>query len=392
VDKFALYYTPLVFIAALLMGAIPPLFFGAPVLEWVYRGLVTLVIACPCALVISTPVTIVSALAAATKKGLLVKGGAFLEEGKNLKVLALDKTGTITEGKPILTDTVSLSFMPVADLTLLGASLAYRSDHPVSKAIFRGSGLEPTQLFPVEDFKALPGEGTSGIVEGRELFLGNFRLVKRMGKADQNFLDKLLNLEGEGKTVVALFDANGLLGVFAARDAIREESREALLELQKMGIKTVMLTGDNEKAARAVASQVGELNYRSGLLPHEKMAIVDELSKEGKIGMVGDGINDAPALAKADIGFAMGAAGSDAAIETADVAIMDDNLSKIPQFVKLSKSAGFCLWENISFSIAVKLIFLALTFMGITKMWMAVFADIGVCLIVVYNGLRMLKK
>jgi Cd2+/Zn2+-exporting ATPase len=393
VDKFAVIYTPAVFAVALLIGVIPPVFFDAPTLEWVYRALVTLVIACPCALVISTPVTIVSGLAAATKKGLLIKGGTFLEQGRKLKLLALDKTGTITRGRPVLTDSISLSFMSPDDFMLLGASLAGRSDHPVSKAIFEGSGIHGKDLLEVENFKALPGEGTSGVVNGRELYLGNLRLVKRLSVQDDDFLKRLETLEGEGKTVVALFEPDKLLGVFAARDQIKRESVEAIEELNKLGIKTVMLTGDNESAAKAVASKITGLDYKSGLLPQDKMEYVASLtSADAKVGMVGDGINDAPALAKADIGFAMGAAGTDAAIETADVAIMDDNLRKIPEFVKLSRKTAWHLWENISFSIIVKLVFLVLTFWGFTQMWMAVFADIGVCLIVVANGLRLLKR
>ncbi|MDR2461561.1 MAG: heavy metal translocating P-type ATPase [Deltaproteobacteria bacterium] len=392
VDRFSVIYTPAVFLVALLIGTLPPLFWGEPWLTWIYRALVTLVIACPCALVISTPVTIVSGLAAATRKGILVKGGTFLEEGKNLNCLALDKTGTITEGKPVLTDMVPLSFISEDDLRILGGSLAERSDHPVSRAIYEGSGITGSELLEVTDFKALPGEGTSGTIGGRTLYLGNLRLVKRMGVVNEDFEKRLEELEGEGKSVVALFTQNSLIGLFAARDAVRPDSREALEELSSMGIKTIMLTGDNESAANAVASQIGGLEYRFSLLPEEKMDIIESLSKTYKVGMVGDGINDAPALAKADIGFAMGAKGTDTAIETADVALMDDSLKKIPAFVKLSRQTGWHLWENIVFSLVVKLAFLVFTFFGFTQMWMAIFADLGVCLLVVANGLRLLKK
>ncbi|MDR1040389.1 MAG: heavy metal translocating P-type ATPase [Deltaproteobacteria bacterium] len=392
VDRFAQVYTPSVFAAALLIGTVPPLALGLPWGEWIYRALVTLVIACPCALVISTPVTIVSGLAAATRKGLLVKGGTFLEEGRKLRVLALDKTGTVTAGRPVLTDAETWGDVDQTELRTLGASLAYRSDHPVSKAIFAGLGLDHNGILEAEGFRALPGEGSAATVGGRELFLGNWRLVARMGLGEPALERLFVRLEAQGKSAVALFAPGRVLGVFAAADKIRPESREAIAELARMGVETVMLTGDNESAAASVAQEVGGLDYRAGLLPQDKLAIVRELSRKGKVGMAGDGINDAPALAEADIGFSMGAAGTGAAIETSDVAIMDDDLRKIPAFLKLSRETAWHLWENISFSLLVKLAFIALTFLGFTKMWMAVFADIGVCLIVVANGLRLLKK
>jgi Cd2+/Zn2+-exporting ATPase len=392
VDRFAVIYTPSVFAAALLIGTVPPLAFGLPWLEWIYRALVTLVIACPCALVISTPVTIVSGLAAATRRGLLVKGGTFLEEGRKLRVVAFDKTGTVTVGRPVLTDAEPWAETSYEDLRVLGGSLAYRSDHPVSRAVFAGLGLDHNSVLEVEGFRALPGEGSSGTVAGRELYLGNMRLARRMGVASPALEAMVSGLEGQGKSAVALFAADGVLGVFAASDELRPESREAIEELGRMGVETVMLTGDNESAAASVAAKVGGLGYRSGLLPEDKLDIVRSLAARGRVGMAGDGINDAPALAEAHIGFSMGAAGTGAAIETSDVAIMDDDLRKIPAFIRLSRETAWHLWENISFSLLVKAGFIALTFLGYTKMWMAVFADIGVCLIVVANGLRLLKK
>jgi Cd2+/Zn2+-exporting ATPase len=392
VDKFAAIYTPSVFAAAILVATIPPLIFDGPWSLWIYRALITLVVACPCALVISTPVTIVSGLAAATRKGLLITGGTFLEEGRKLKWLALDKTGTITHGKPVQTDFEPIDAESPERLRLLVASLSYRSDHPVSKAVFHAQGLEPAGLLDVSDFRALPGEGVSGTIQGEEHFLGNLRLLSRVSKASDKATGLFKTLEGQGKSVVALFTAEKTLGVLAVNDTVRKESVEALNDLRRLGVKTLMLTGDNEETARLVASEVGVGEYRSQLLPEDKLAVVGSLSKDGLVGMVGDGINDAPALAKADIGFAMGAAGTDTAIETAAVAIMDDDLRKIPAFVRLSRETHWHLWENISFSLFVKLAFLVLTFLGFTRMYMAVFADIGVCLIVVANGLRLLKK
>ncbi|MDR1314288.1 MAG: heavy metal translocating P-type ATPase, partial [Deltaproteobacteria bacterium] len=351
VDRFAVIYTPSVFAASLLIGTLPPLLFGFPWLEWVYRALVTLVIACPCALVISTPVTIVSGLAAATRKGLLVKGGTFLEEGRKLKILAFDKTGTVTMGRPALTDAEPRGGASYEELRLFGGSLAFRSDHPVSRAVFQGLGLDHNGVLDVEGFRALPGEGSAGTVAGREMYLGNLRLARRMGVSGPELEGTVRRLESQGKSAVALFEPGRVLGVFAAEDELRPESREAIEELGRMGVETVMLTGDNESAAASVAAKVGGLGYRSGLLPEDKLGIVRELGARGLVGMAGDGINDAPALAEAHIGFSMGAAGTGAAIETSDVAIMDDDLRKIPAFIRLSRETAWHLWENISFSL-----------------------------------------
>jgi Cd2+/Zn2+-exporting ATPase len=392
VDRFASIYTPSVFLAAILIAVLPPLIAGGPWLVWVYRALITLVVACPCALVISTPVTIVSGLAAATRRGLLIKGGTYLEEGRKLKWVAMDKTGTITHGKPVRTDHVALEAKSPEEFALLEASLAARSDHPVSRALFAASGLKESELLPVADFRALPGEGVAGAVNGEELYLGNWRLASRVTQNPSRAEGLFTRFEGEGKSAVALCSRGAVLGVSAVSDTVRRESAEAIRDLESLGVHTVMLTGDNERAAAAAAKEVGVEDFRSGLLPEDKLKIVGELSLMGKTGMAGDGINDAPALAKADIGFAMGAAGTDTAIETAAVAIMDDDLRKIPAFIRLSRETFWHLWENISFSLLVKAAFLALTFFGFTRMYMAVFADIGVCLIVVANGLRLLKK
>jgi Cd2+/Zn2+-exporting ATPase len=262
----------------------------------------------------------------------------------------------------------------------------------VSRAVFVAQGIQAAGLLEVKGFRALPGEGVAGELGGAELFLGNPRLLRRVlgdiPEAEAFFREQ----EGLGRSAVALFSRERALGLFSVSDTVREESVEAIRELGLLGIRTMMLTGDNEESAAQVASEVGVDSYKARLLPEDKLRVVSELSGDGKVGMVGDGINDAPALAKADIGFAMGAAGTDAAIETASVAIMDDDLRKIPAFVRLSRETNWHLWENIGFSLFVKFAFLVLTFLGFTRMFMAVFADIGVCLIVVANGLRLLKK
>ncbi len=392
VDSFARVYTPLVFVVALLVGLIPPLFFNQLWYDWAYKALVLLVIACPCALVISTPVSIVSGLAAATKHGILVKGGVYLEQGRRLVHLALDKTGTITHGKPAQTDFIAEEGADKDKTIQIAASLASRSDHPVSKAVAKAAQANDVQLLEVVDFAAVPGQGTRGTIEGQEWNFGNHRMVEGLNKCSPELEKTIFRLEGEGKSVVVLIGADGVKGVFAVADTIKDTSREAIKELRSLGVRTIMLTGDNQQTAALIGDQAGVDEVHGDMLPEDKLAQVEKLSQSGQVGMVGDGINDAPALAKADIGFAMGAAGTDTAIETADVALMDDDLRKIPLFIRLSKTTHNVLVQNITMALATKALFLVLTMIGMTTMWMAVFADIGVSLIVVANGLRLLRK
>ncbi|KVU45630.1 hypothetical protein WK66_16150 [Burkholderia ubonensis] len=396
VDQFARVYTPIVFAIALLVAVAPPLVAGGAWHEWIYRALVLLVIACPCALVISTPVTIVSGLAAAARRGILVKGGVYLEEGRKLGWLALDKTGTITHGKPVQTDFVlRAADVDAARVRHLAASLAARSDHPMSQAIAAAARAEGAAPFAdVQDFEALVGRGVRGAIDGARYWLGNHRLVEELARCSPSLEAQLDALEREGKSVVMLIDETRVLGVFAVADTIKDTSRAAIAELHALGIRTAMLTGDNPHTAQAIARQAGIDDARGNQLPEDKLVAVEELatSGAGAVGMVGDGINDAPALARADIGFAMGAMGTDAAIETADVALMDDDLRKIPAFVRLSRATHRVLVQNIGFALGVKLVFLGLTVAGLGTMWMAVFADAGASLIVVGNGLRLLAR
>ncbi len=395
VDRFAQVYTPIVFAIALLVAVAPPLVAGGAWHDWVYRALVLLVIACPCALVISTPVTIVSGLAAAARRGILVKGGIYLEEGRKLAWLALDKTGTITHGKPVQTDfEMRAADVDAARVQHLAASLAARSDHPVSQAVAAaGRAAVPQPFADVQDFEALVGRGVRGTIGGAGYWLGNHRLVEELGRCSRALEAQLDTLERQGKSVVMLIDDTRVLAVFAVADTIKDSSRAAIAELHALGIRTAMLTGDNPHTAQAIAGQVGIDDARGNQLPEDKLAAVEELAAgPGAVGMVGDGINDAPALARADIGFAMGAMGTDTAIETADVALMDDDLRKIPAFVRLSRTTHRVLVQNIAFALGVKLVFLALTVAGFGTMWMAVFADAGASLIVVGNGLRLLSS
>ena len=393
VDQFSRIYTPLVFAFALAVAVLPPLVIGGAWLDWVYRALVLLVVACPCALVISTPVTIVSGLAAAARKGILIKGGVYLENGRNLALLALDKTGTLTHGKPVQTDSLNLLGMEEPSHAIWAASLAARSDHPVSLALARHAAEQGRALRDVADFEALPGRGTKGVVDGALLYLGNHRLVEELGLCSVQLEQRLEALERQGKSVVVLCDEQRALMLFAVADTVRQSSREAVAELHELGVRTCMLSGDNAHTAAAIAEQVGVDEARGDLLPADKLAWVEARQAQGKVvGMVGDGINDAPALARAEIGFAMGAAGTDTAIETADVALMDDDLRKIPAFVRLSRQTHAILLQNIVLALGIKAIFLALTLAGEATMWMAVFADMGVSLMVVFNGLRLLRK
>ncbi|WP_460164501.1 heavy metal translocating P-type ATPase [Pseudomonas sp. S2_F03] len=393
VDSFSKIYTPAVFILALAVALIPPLFMDAAWFDWIYRALVLLVVACPCALVISTPVTIVSGLAAAARKGILVKGGVYLEGGYKLDYLALDKTGTITHGKPVQTDYLSLDTTTVETAPAIAAALAGRSDHPVSLAIANAAvDIQLAPLF-VDNFEALAGRGVRGEINGQVYHLGNHRLVEELNLCSPALEEKLFALEKQGKSVVLLLDKSGPLALFAVADTVKESSREAIQQLHDLGIKTLMLTGDNVHTAQAIAAQVGIDEAKGDLLPTDKLQAIEALYAQGhNVGMVGDGINDAPALARAEIGFAMAAAGTDTAIETADVALMDDDLRKIPTFIRLSRQTSSILKQNIALALVIKAIFLGVTFAGLATMWMAVFADMGVSLLVVFNGLRLLRK
>ena len=393
VDQFARIYTPVMFAIAVGIAVLPPLLAGGDWFTWIYKALVLLVIACPCALVISTPVTIVSGLTAAARQGILIKGGVYLEEGRKLAWLALDKTGTITHGKPAQTDFVVLSNMESAELRSIAASLANRSDHPVSKALAQAAERDGVALRAVESFEALPGRGTQGVVDGRLFYLGNHRLIHEQGRCSDALETRLSTLEQQGKTVILLADEHEVHGMFAVADTVKDSSREAIAELLALGIKTVMLTGDNVHTAKAIAGQVGIDEARGDLLPEDKLKVIEsKIHDSNVVGMVGDGINDAPALARANIGFAMGAAGTGTAIETADVALMDDDLRKLPRFVRLSRRTHALLAQNIVLALGIKAIFLVLTMTGAGTMWMAVFADVGASLLVVGNGLRLLRK
>ncbi|MDO8304208.1 heavy metal translocating P-type ATPase, partial [Herminiimonas sp.] len=395
VDQFARYYIPAVVLMALVVALAPPLLLQLPFQPWLYKALVLLVIACPCALVISTPVTIVSGLAAAARHGMLIKGGVYLEQGRKLKALAVDKTGTLTVGKPVVTDTMAVADSDPERMLLLAASLSQRSDHPVSTAIVaHWAGKHgPEILLEVSDFEALTGRGVKGAIAGETYYLGNHRMTHELGVCGTALEAALTAFEETGKTAVVLSTGTAPLLILAVADTIRDSSVAAIARLHALGVKVVMLTGDNPHTAQVIGDKVGITDIRGNLLPDEKLTAIRQLMQTyGYVGMVGDGINDAPALAQANIGFAMGAAGTDTALETADVALMDDDLGKLADFMRLSRSAHTILLQNITLALGIKAVFLALALSGQATLWMAVFADMGASLIVVANGLRLLRS
>ena len=389
VDRFAAVYTPAIFAIAVAVVVLTPFLLGLSWQEAAYKALVLLVIACPCALVISTPVTVVSGLSAAARRGILIKGGTYLENARLLKAVALDKTGTITEGKPKLVDWRVWGEGDEGQVKQLAASLAARSDHPVSKAITAGLRLDASD---VQDFKALPGRGVQGVVNDQQLLLGNHRLMHESGFCSPELEAELARHEQQGRSVTLLADTARVLGFFAVADTIKPSSIQAIADLKALGVAPVMLTGDNTATAKAIAAQAGINDVRGDLLPEAKLEAIKEMQQRyGATGMTGDGINDAPALAQADIGFAMGAAGADTAMEAADVVIMNDNLQRVAETVHLSKRTHTILWQNITLALGIKNVFLVLAVFGSATMWMAVFADMGASLLVVANGLRLLR-
>lgn len=393
VDKFAARYTPTVFVIALAVAVVGPLVTVLPWTTWIYRALVLLVIACPCALVISTPVTIVSALALAARRGVLVKGGVYLEEGRNLKNAALDKTGTITRGEPKFQTLTLIGASDETKVWQLAASLADMSSHPVSRAVSDAAEAKHVETRVVKDFKALPGAGTEGRIDGALLRLTNHKWLESKGLATPEVKAAFEAAHAKGQTAVALSDMFGVMGVFAVADTVKDGAAEAIAAMKRAGITPYLLTGDNSRAAQAIGTSVGIAaeNIKAELLPEEKLSHIEALEGKAATAMVGDGINDAPALSRARIGFAMGVKGADSAIEAADVALMDDDVGKIAWFKRLSELTHRTMAQNIIFALGVKACFAVAAMAGVATMWMAVFADTGVTLLVVAWGLRLMR-
>ncbi|MBF0165745.1 MAG: heavy metal translocating P-type ATPase, partial [Magnetococcales bacterium] len=391
VEKFARYYTPAVVGIAGLIATMPPILLGDSFTPWFYKALVMLVVACPCALVISTPVTVVSGLAAGARRGILIKGGLCLEQSHGLKAIAMDKTGTLTHGRLEMTDLVILGERNREQILRLAASLEAHSEHPVAAAITAAWGKE-RPLLHVRHFEALSGRGARGTIAEEIHHIGNHRLLEELGLCRPDVEAIILPLERDEKTVVVLASSSEPLAVIAVSDRMRKNAPEAIRDLHDLGIAVTMLTGDNAATARAIARRAGIEDVRAELLPDEKLRAIEEMTDRfGIVGMAGDGINDAPALARASIGIAMGTTGTDTALETADVAIMNDDLRKIAEFVRLGRATRRILWENIALAIGIKGFFLVLGAVGLASLWMAVLADMGASLLVIFNGRRLLR-
>jgi Cd2+/Zn2+-exporting ATPase len=393
VERFARVYTPVVMVLAFLVFLVPPLLFGVGWGDWFYRALVLLVIACPCALVISTPVSIVASLAAAARAGVLIKGGAFIELPARLQAIAMDKTGTITRGEPEVVQVIPLSNHTEAELLARAAALEARSTHPLARAVLRYAARKGVAPAPAADVQVLKGKGLTGTFDGELFWLGSHRYVVERGQDSPETANEVKALETNGKTVLVIGNARHVCGLIAVADTIRPEAREVVRRLHAAGVAhVVMLTGDNRATADAIAREVGIVEVHAELLPEDKLRKIEELvAHYGTVAMVGDGVNDAPALARASLGIAMGAIGSDAAIETADIALMTDDISKLPWLVRHSKRVLAIIRQNIVFSLGVKVLFVVLTFAGMASLWGAIAADVGASLLVVMNALRLLR-
>lgn len=399
VDKFASIYTPAVLILAFFVAIIPPLFFEGDWQSWIYKSLVLLVIGCPCALVIATPVSVVSGLTSLAKRGILVKGGIYLETLGKLKAIALDKTGTITNGKPEVKELKLFSNVPENEVIRLAAGLESMSSHPLALAVLKYAKERNISYPHPEEFKIITGKGAEGVIEGHPYFVGNHNLGHELGICGPEIEAYLDTVENQSMSVIVVGhrphdNCKGeIIGIFALGDTIRSGIETIIQDFHDVGIQTVaMISGDNQKTVSAVAKKVGIDYAKGGLLPDDKVREIKELVAKYKyVGMVGDGVNDAPALANASIGFAMGVVGSDTAIETADVALMKDDLSMLPKAIKHGKQVLSVIRFNIGFAIAIKVVFFILTFMGMTNLWLAVAADMGASLLVTFNALRLLK-
>jgi Cd2+/Zn2+-exporting ATPase len=393
VDRFARIYTPVVIVLAALVAAVPPLIGWGPAMPWIYRGLVLLVIACPCALVISTPVALVSALAAAARRGVLIKGGLHLERLATVQGVAFDKTGTLTRGVPEVVDVVAAGGVEREAVLRLAASVEQASEHPIAAAIVRAAGARDPGAPVTSDFHARPGLGAVARVDGDQVLVGSVRLIEESG-IDLAPLTAALDTQTvAGRTIVVVARASNVLGLIALADTPRTKARDMVDLLAQAGLSRVaMLTGDSPAAAQAIAREVGIDDVRASLLPADKVEAVKDLRREwGSLAMVGDGVNDAPALAAADVGIAMGAAGSDIALETADVALMSDDLVKLPFAIRLSRATVRTVRFNIAAALLLKLAFLGLAVGGCTSLWLAIVADTGMSLVVIANGLRLLR-
>lgn len=394
VERFARVYTPVILVLAIAISLVPPLLLGGAWPDWFYRALVLLVIACPCALVISTPVSIVAALAAAARHGVLVKGGLYIEAPARLRAIAFDKTGTLTEGRPRVVEVLPLNGHDEAELLERVASLEARSEHPIGRAILEYARERGAAVRPAADFQIVPGRGATGRFDGEPYWLGSHRYLEERGQETGEVHQKLEALSAARRTVVVVGNERHVCGFITLADTVRPTAKQTIQALREAGVShLIMLTGDNRATAQAIARETGIDEVQAELLPADKVGAVEALvSRYGSVAMVGDGVNDAPALARATLGIAMGVAGTDAAIETADVALMADDLTRLPWLVRHSRRTLAIIRQNIVFALSVKAIFVVLTFAGYASLWAAITADMGASLLVIFNGLRLLKR
>ena len=394
VDRFATYYTPAIMIIALLVATIPPLLFGADWSHFIYLGLATLVVGCPCALVVSTPVAIITAIGTAARHGVLIKGGVHLEETGRIQAIAFDKTGTLTNGMPAVTDIITLSETPEEETLKIASAIEAYSQHPIASAILRETKKRDISSYKAEQFQSLTGKGATAIVNGDRYFIGNDKLFVEEFSFSSNVEEQMNTLQTAGKTAMILGTKEEAIAIIAVADKVREKSRTVVEKLKALGIKhTFMLTGDNERTAKKIANEVGIENVKANLLPEEKLSIIEEIQSEHEhVAMVGDGINDAPALANANVGIAMGGAGTDVALETAHVTLMEDDLGKLPFTISLSRRAVSIIKQNISFALGLKIIALLLLIPGWLTLWIAIIADVGATLLVVFNAMRLMDS
>ena len=389
VEKVAKYYTPIMMVAAICIAVIPPFLLGQPLVDWVYKALSLLVISCPCAFLISTPVGMVSAITSATRNGVIIKGSTYVEEMRNIKAVIFDKTGTLTEGKLALSDVKVLDeTYSEEEIVRIAAAMEFQSSHPIAQAIVNYADENDIIFDSVDEFKNVPGKGIVANIKGEQFYAANESLIE--GSSFEISRDEINSFSSEGKTIVFVGNAKNVMGMITVSDKIRSNASEVIADLKAKGVETVMLTGDNKMAATKVAEEIGIQHVFSNLLPEDKLNILDAIrNKFGDVAMVGDGINDAPALARANIGIAMGAAGSDVAIETADVALMQDDISKLPYLLALSHKTMGIIKQNITLAIAVKLLCVVLAVLGIITLMMSVgFGDLGLTLFVILNSFR----
>ncbi|WP_342558432.1 heavy metal translocating P-type ATPase [Metasolibacillus sp. FSL K6-0083] len=387
VDRFAKYYTPAIIVVAILVAIIPSLITGNW-LEWIYQGLAVLVVGCPCALVVSTPVAIVTAIGNAARHGVLIKGGVYLEELGHINAVAFDKTGTLTKGTPEVTQIIT-TIIPKEELLALVGAVEKKSQHPLAQAVLKKAAALHVEIANATDFQSVTGKGAYATVEGHKIAVGSVNWISSLASINEELTEQIADFAAEGQSVIVAARDGECIGILAIADQLRQESKEVVSQLEH----SVMLTGDAPLTAQTIAKNLGITDVRAGLLPEHKLQAVKELQGQyGKVAMVGDGVNDAPALATASVGIAMGGAGTDAALETADIVLMGDDLTKLPYTMRLSKKALSIIKQNIAFALLLKLIALLLVIPGWLTLWIAIFADMGATLLVVLNSLRLLNK